>query len=93
MLELSNDDTLWAYSIRTLQQVLNLDEERVQDPTLVRLLDIGVHDWHGSEERLYSMMGKDNLRNYCVRALPLGARGHLPCGYMVGSWWVLSKFA
>jgi hypothetical protein len=23
----------------------------------------------------------------------LGARGHLPCGYMVGSWWVLSKFA
>jgi hypothetical protein len=23
----------------------------------------------------------------------LGARGHLPCGYMVGLWWVLSKFA
>jgi hypothetical protein len=69
MPELSNDDALWAYSIRASQQVLNLDEERVQDPTLVRLLDIGVHDWHGSEEHLYSMTGKDNLRNHCVRAL------------------------
>jgi hypothetical protein len=28
-----------------------------------------------------------------IYPLALGARGHLPCGYMVGLWWVLSKFA
>jgi hypothetical protein len=29
----------------------------------------------------------------CWGVVTLGARGHLPCGYMVGLWWVLSKFA
>jgi hypothetical protein len=69
MPELSNNNTLWAYSICMLQQVLILDEERVCDPTLIQLLDMGVHDWHGIKEHLYSMTGKDNLQNHCVHAL------------------------
>jgi hypothetical protein len=53
-----------------------------RDKLLERLIDIGVYD---RSDRLD--LNDDPAEK------TLGARGHLPCGYMVGSWWVLSKFA
>jgi hypothetical protein len=47
------DDALWAYSIRASNQLCSLDS------VLMRLLDMGVHDWQGAEDCLFSFTGDD----------------------------------
>jgi hypothetical protein len=45
--EISRDNALWAYSIRASDQLHSLDVEKVHDPVLMHLLDMGVRDWKG----------------------------------------------
>jgi hypothetical protein len=77
LLEISRDDALWAYSIRALDQLRSLDVEKVHDPVLMRLLDMGVRDWQGNEDRLFKFTG-DDLHQQGVRTLRHST--------LVGSW-------
>jgi hypothetical protein len=66
--EISRDNTLWAYSIRALDQLRSLDVEKVHDPVLMCLLDMGVRNWQGAKDHLFSFTG-DSLHQQGVRAL------------------------
>ena len=45
MPELHNDDALWAYAMRASEEYRLLDRQQLNDETLYRLLDMGIHDW------------------------------------------------
>jgi hypothetical protein len=66
--EILRDDALWAYSIRASDQLCNLDTEKVHDPVLMRLLDMGVRDWQGTKDHLFNFTG-DDLHQQGIRAL------------------------
>jgi len=47
---LHSDDALWAYMIRDSEQLERNNDERVQDPVILRLLRMGIYDWSAGKE-------------------------------------------
>ena len=45
MPELHNDDALWAFAMRALEEYRLLDRQRLNDEPLYRLLNMGLFDW------------------------------------------------
>ena len=53
MPELHNDDALWAYAMRASEEFRLLDRQQLNDETLYRLLDMGIHDWKKPDTLLH----------------------------------------
>ena len=49
MLELYNNDTLWAFTMRALEEFWMMDCQQLNDETLYCLLDMGIFDWRGPD--------------------------------------------
>ena len=47
--ELYNNDALWAYSIRVLEEIWVADHTKVKDPVLCHLMAMGTWDWDKKE--------------------------------------------
>ena len=47
MLELHNDDTLWAFTLRASEELRMLDHQHLNDDALYCLLQMGIFDWTG----------------------------------------------
>ena len=47
--KLYNDDALWAYSIRVLEEIQIADHTKVRDPVLHHLMVMGAWDWDKKE--------------------------------------------
>ena len=53
MPELHNDDALWAFTMRALEEYRQLDRQQLNDETLYRLFDMGIHDWKKPDTLLH----------------------------------------
>ena len=53
MPELHNDDALWAFAMRASEEYRQLDRQQLNDETLYRLLDMGIHDWKKPDTLLH----------------------------------------
>ena len=38
-------DQLWGYMIRASEEMADIDKRAVNDPVLLRLIDMGIYDW------------------------------------------------
>ena len=47
MLELHNDDALWAFAMRASEELHMLDQQHLNDDTLYHLLQMGIFNWTG----------------------------------------------
>ena len=45
MPELHNDNALWAFAMRVSEEYCHLDQQRLNDEALYRLLDMGLFNW------------------------------------------------
>ena len=52
LFELHNDDALWAYMIRALEEFRETPAVRYNNPVLLRLLRMGIFDWSGQDKTL-----------------------------------------
>ena len=62
MPELHNDNALWAFVMRSSEELRMMDHQRLNDPALLRLLRMGIFDWDGT----------DKLLNQAQQAVQLG---------------------
>ena len=51
-LDLHHDDAMWAYALRASEWMRTCGAERILDPTLRRLIYLGINDWAAPNERL-----------------------------------------
>ena len=50
MPELHNDDDLWAYLMWVSEELRMMDRSRLNDQTLLYLLDMGIFNWEGTDK-------------------------------------------
>ena len=53
MLELHNNNALWAFAMRASEEYRQLDRQQLNDEALYRLLDMGIHDWKKPDTLLH----------------------------------------
>ena len=53
MPELHNNDALWAYAMRASEEFRMMDQQRLNDETLYRLISMGIFNWRGDDKLLF----------------------------------------
>jgi len=70
MNELFNDDAIHAYRIRLSEQLRSMDLARVQDPVMMRLLNMGTFDWKSPNSIAGPIQGMSFAAVLMSRILP-----------------------